>query len=273
MLLINLYFRSFPFLDYRIPTMFLADSLGFVVAIAIIIWEARRLKLNYWVILMIYMLFAISSSILGRILFILSNIYLHSNLASQAKLWGFYPVRKINFGFVLSGPTAVYLGVYIFKIKKQFFKYLDATMPGLVFFTFFYRLGNVSAYYHPGKITTMPWGVYNLGQIRHEPSLYEAISAAILFLIVVLVRKKIITPGILSFFILAWLSLSRVIIDFFRADDLPNSNFHFGNGLTLNQAAYGVLFLLCLAGIIFLRRKQRKKMINLEIQNSQPFKN
>lgn len=244
MLLINLYLKNLEFAGYQIPTVFLLSVIGYLVGITVIFWETKRRGLSYKVTLMILLLWNIVGGILTRLFFALSHFFLHQDLQNQKMLMGFYPEKKVYFGFFLSVFIIVWLGVYLSKERKNYYKYLDVFMLGHIVLMLFFRWGNVVSYFHPGKITNVPWGVYNLGQIRHEPSLYEVLSLAVLIAIVLFLRKKVKLPGFISLIMVLWISLSRFLIDFFRSDDFPQSNFHFSNGLTMNQVAFYLVFMV-----------------------------
>jgi prolipoprotein diacylglyceryltransferase len=275
MFVINLYARNLELLGYQVPTVFLLSVVAPLVGLGVFFFETRRLRLSYSVTFIMVLLTSIVGGGISRFFFYLSRLFLHHDLDSQQLLLGFYPEKKVYFGYLLTVFIVVLLGAYLSNSRKHFYKYLDIFMLGHVAIMIFYRIGNMVSYFHPGKITDVPWGVYNLGHIRHEPSLYEAISLAVLFLVAILIRKNIRIAGSLSIFILAWVSLSRVITDFFRSDDLPESNFHFSNGITMNQVAFFGLFLISLFLMFRLQRRSKSReqtKLNKSIDFMQPGK-
>jgi phosphatidylglycerol:prolipoprotein diacylglycerol transferase len=242
---------------YSIESWRILQFGGKLAALYIFFIEAKRLRLNIKTVVAISLLAAPLTTFFEKLLFYLSHEYFHLNgYLYHFTIAGWPALGRVYFGGLIGLFLAVILGVFITRQSKQILKYLDIVFLSLIAGTFFYRVGNLFWHSHIGKITNVPWGMELQGQIRHEISLYEMISLALLFSVVWLLRKKITQSGLLFFVILSGMSLSRFILDFLRSDDLPTSNFHFQNGLTLNQITYGILFLLCFGFILFLLKKR-----------------
>lgn len=245
---------------YLVPVGIIFAFPGVILNLLIIFSETKRLRLNRETTLLIYLIYFVAANIISRLLFIISRVYLHHDFAFQSKVFYFYTTQKISFGILLGLIAAVLIGVYAIDSRKNLTRYFDIFFLGYTA-TLFTRVGDALMHYHPGKITNAFWGVDYLGQFRHEPSLYEAISLTVILIIAWRIRKKVIRPGLLSLIILAWTSLSRFITDFFRNNDLPlqntelvnafyTQNFHLAGWLTLNQIFYFILFLIS-AGVIW----------------------
>lgn len=241
-------------------------TLFFFMVVALV--GAKKLKLNFGAAALMALLVFVLSNVISRAIFILSRIYLHHDFEFQGRVFYLFTNQKVSIGFLLAIILAVPIGRYVYDLKNGVGKYFDLIMFAYLSI-FFSRLGGALVRYHPGRITDSSWGTFYLGHYRHEPSLYEAVSLFLIFVISVLVVKRIKTEGILGLIILAWVSFSRVFTDFFRSDDLlPSrlnkvngfvaSNYHLENGLTLNQIAHALLFIGSLAGIYLLIKKRKK---------------
>jgi len=248
--------KMINFSGYHLEAWKLFWFLARVVIISIMLVEAKRLKLSRQTTLIIFFIGMILVSFFEKLLFFFSHKLLHSDGAIfhfDYAGWSF--LGRVYFGTLIGMVLAVIITVIITKETKKLLKYLDLLLIAQIGGTFLYRVGNLLNHSHIGKITGAPWGIEFMGKVRHEPTLYELISLTVLFLVAWPLRKKIEKPGILSAIILAWMALSRVITDSFRSDDLPYSNFHFQNGLTLNQVAYGTVFFVCAGILIYLIKK------------------
>lgn len=248
---------------------FLISWVGKIIALFLIVFpETKRLKLNKVTSIYIFLLTIFLTEYFARIIFVLSHYFLHHDLSKFHNNYG--TLGRVYFGAFIGSLLAIWLGTLIGKERKNIGKYFDIFLIYQIVTLFAYRIGNFMSHSHVGKITHLPWGIYYQGQLRHEPSMYELISLAILFCIVWPLRKKINPPGLLSIIIIGWISASRFIIDFFRGIDVPNSNFRLGNGLTLNQAMLALLFLACLALAVSIIKKHGANVSSKSNSNNQP---
>lgn len=234
----------------------IAGDIFFIVALILLV---KRNKLNWPAAALIYMIYFVAAEILSRALFIISRIYIHGDFGQQEKIFYFYTSQKVAFGIIAGLVIAVYSGAYLSGQKEKLYKYLDIFFLANLIPLFFSRLGSALIHYHPGKIASAYWGTYYLGNFRHEPALYEAVSLLVLLGAAYFIYRRLRFPaGALALFILCWMSLSRVITDYFRSTDLPlqnsasrnsfsSANFHWENGLTINQTVYAVVFLIALS--------------------------
>ena len=260
--------------NYLFPTTTVGAFLTLFFFLVVVLVGAKRLKLNFPAAALMALLVFILSNVISRVIFILSRIYLHHDFESQGRVFYLFTNQKVSIGFLLAIILAVPIGRYVYDLKKGVGKYFDLIMLAYLSI-FFSRLGGALVRYHPGRITDSNWGTFYLGHYRHEPSLYEAVSLLLIFALSILVVKRIKTEGLLGFIILAWVSFSRIITDFFRSNDLLSShlsktngflasNYHLENGLTLNQIFHTLLFLGAVFGMFILIKKtkyQKKKSL------------
>lgn len=276
------YIPSVTWFGYEIEIVPIMTVICVIAYFLIVFFETKRLKLNLAASTLIFLLTFALYNIIGRVFFALSHIFLHQDFEHQNKIFGFYTNQKIVFGFLFAQLFSVLIGVYVYEKRKEIRKYFDVFLFACTSLLFI-RLGGALTHYPVGKITDSFWGNYYFRNYRHEPALYEAISLFALFLVAFFIRKKIRTEGILALIIVAWMSLSRVITDFFRSKDLPlkgltdqkfngadiSSNFHFESGLTLNQVNYFLLFLYAIISItLILAAKRKSKKENSSNQSA-----
>ncbi len=269
------YLPSIVVFGYEVPTMPILTVVCTISYFLITVIETRRLKLSLQISIFIALATLILYNIFGRLLFVLSHIFLHQDFAYQNKILWVYTNQKIAFGFLIAQFLAILLGTYLYQNRYNLKKYFDIFILAQLSL-FFIRLGGALMQYPIGKITDSSfWGFHYWRYDRHNPALYEAFSLFLIFIIALWLRKRIKVEGLLALIILAWISLSRVITDFFRSKDLPlksfsdpkfdgadtSSNFHFENGLALNQIVYAVLFLTAITLAVKLIRKEKSFLV------------
>jgi|GEM_PF-1802082 len=235
--------------------------IGRIVALLVFLVEAKRLNLNKKAVWIVFLSGLFLISFFEKLFFFVSHQLLHSDgWMFKFDITGWGDLRRVYFGVLVAVGLAVILGTLITKQTKNILNYLDVNLMAVVATLFFYRIGNFLWHDHIGKVTSVPWGMEYFGQVRHEISLYEILLTAALFIFVWSLRKKITRPGILAIIILIWQSFFRFSVDFLRSDDLPQSNFHFANGLTLNQVAYGILFIITSGIFLYALKKYGREM-------------
>lgn len=218
-------------------------ALGILVGILLATKEAKRKKLSQEEIYNIGIISVISGIMGSRIVFALENP------AALTSFWDFFKVWEGGLAFHGGFFAAILVGYVYIRIRKlDFKKYLDAVAPSIAIGHAIGRVGCILTGLHLGKETTVPWGVYQNGAVRHLTPLYEMIGLVILFLILTklkthkLIEKK---EGLLFTFYLTSYSALRFFVEFFRTDPAYY-------GFTIAQYITAVLFLAG-AVIIFLK--------------------
>lgn len=216
-------------------------ALGFIVGIAVAYFAAKRrgpianqiLDVNIWIIILAF-LGARLTYVVGHL-----DFYLESPL-SALKIWE--GGLTIYGGFI--GALLAFF-IYVRRKKISFWDLAEPLMFALPLGIFVGRIGCFLIHDHMGKITNVPWGMEYLdGTIRHETSLYNGLSALLLF-ITFLILKRFSGSNKKGFFItlfMLWYGVSRFITDFFRADDLIVVD-HRWFGLTASQYLSVILFI------------------------------
>lgn len=159
------------------------------------------------------------------------------------------------FGGFLGALAAGY--IFVKKRRLKFWMLADIFTVPLVIGHIFGRLGDYFTGGHPGKITSLPWGIYLNDAIRHPVVLYEIIGLIIIVIILLNLKKIKSFDGFLfSSYVLLY-STQRMILDFFRIESTDPRFL----SLTPTQHLVIILFILSIIFIsINFRKIKTKKM-------------
>lgn len=221
-------------------------ALGFIVGILLILWQARRAGEKTDKLLDLVLWVFIASMIGSRVFYVLLFWQdFAGHWVDALKVW--------NGGMVFYGGLLFAVAVFMLfarRHKLNLWVLSDWAAPALAIGTAIGRIGCHLIQDHPGRITTVTWGIMINGELRHETAMYLVFSNLIIFLILWLwLRKSQKLPvGALFYIYLIWEGTTRFAIDFWRATDLPNSDPRFW-GLTISQY---IGIGLVVAGIIVL---------------------
>jgi len=187
---------------------------------------------------------------LGYVLFYNFNYYLSYPL-DILKIW--------QGGMSFHGGLLGIIFITIWFSKKNNhnpFHYLDIISIVAPIGIFFGRISNFINSELYGTVTSVPWGV-KFAQIdnlyRHPSQLYEAVfEGLILFLILLIFKKRnfLDLPGVISGIFLAFYSLFRFFIEFFRVPDEQLGFIIFN--LTMGQI---ISFIFFIVGIYLIMTK------------------
>lgn len=232
-------------------------ALGFIVGILVALREGKRVGYNIDHLLNIAIL-AFGGSLIGsRLMYVALFPEEFSGPVSVMKIW--------NGGMVYYGGFILALALILWYIKAKklnFWKAADIVAPGLAIGLAIGRLGCHMIRDHIGEITTVPWAVEWGGEIRHETAMYCVIANFVGFLLIWFWwRKKDWFDGAVFLLYLIWYSVTRFIIDFFRASDIPTADPRFFDsvyfkGLTISQLISIGIIAIAIYFLIRLRDKQ-----------------
>ncbi|MFH1598424.1 MAG: prolipoprotein diacylglyceryl transferase [Patescibacteria group bacterium] len=237
-------------LTIQVWGLFLA--LAFLVSIIASGYELKRKGLQHRIILDLSVWVIIGAIVGGRLFYVLNEwSRFQEQLVDIFKLW---QGGMALYGGVIGGSLAAWL--FIKRKKLKFGPYADAVLFTLPLGLFVGRIGCLMIHDHLGSVTTVPWGIEYLGQVRHETALYSLVLNLVLFIVLFFLRKaKFNFTGLVSSIFLIGYGLGRFVIDIFRAQDLPFSDPRFG-GLTPSQY---VSILLVIMGIwLWIRIKKQR---------------
>jgi len=165
-------------------------------------------------------------------------------------------------GISLLGGIAGAVLAGVPKMRSEglsFWKVMDLAVPCVTMGIIIGRLGDLVIADHLGKPTTfflgyvcprVPTGSPCLappGQAVHQPALYDLISACLLLVFLLVLRRRPRYDGFLTMVFGAWYGAGRFIEDFFRIDVTH------GTGLTGSQWTALTVSLLCLFGLLVKR--------------------
>ncbi len=229
-------------------------ALGVLIASLLAAREARKRNLDEEIIwdLVFYLLIGI---ILGARLFYLLFYWPEEITLTFWEALAIWHGGLAFFGGFLGAIAAAW---FFSKIKKiKFWLLADIFTLPLVVGHIIGRLGDYLTGGHPGKITTLPWGIYLDEAIRHPVVLYEIIGLVIIAVILLNLKKVGPFDGFLFSSYVILYSTQRMILDFFRMESSDPRLL----GLTPTQHLVVFLLLLSLLFQIvnFKKRKREKK--------------
>jgi phosphatidylglycerol:prolipoprotein diacylglycerol transferase len=221
---------------------------GITIALGILIGglvagrEARRRGLDREPLYTIGMILVVGALVGGRLYY----------LAEQGRLFDFgdwFGSRGFTFygGFI---AAALGIGVYLWRGRLSV-EYLDVVAFGLPLGIAIGRIGDVINGEHYGPATDFVLGVRNTHPDADVPSpdvayhsggLYEVIIAAVVFAIVLALRRRLTRPTAMTWLVIALLAAGRFVEFFVRSDSDKGA-------LGLEVAQWTSLALLAVAGL------------------------
>jgi len=235
-------------------------SWGFMLAIAFIAItisaakEAKRknknIKHTSWIGLLVVLGIVFGS----KLLYIITR---WSWLMEDTSRWSLI----ISEGFVAYGGIifAFLLPVVYTKLKKiNYWEYIDLFVLGAPLANLANRVGcffNGCCYGKP-VVMNIPWAVYYKEAIRHPTQVYHALSAIIIFFILLRFNKKKNFNGFMILSYLVLYSIFRFIVEFFR---YVNPKYVF---FSLTGSQWIAIFIIAFAGLVIYKKSNRFKNIN-----------
>jgi phosphatidylglycerol---prolipoprotein diacylglyceryl transferase len=241
-------------------------ALGFIAAILLILWQASRSGYKVDKLIDLSLLIFIASMAGARMMYVILfwENFSGGNWLEMFKVWN---GGMVYYGGFIGALIAWFL--YARWQKLNFWKLADWGAPALALGLAIGRVGCHLIRDHPGIITTIPWGMEYGGQIRHETAMYSVLANLAIFLILWFwLRRKNMATGSLFAIFLGWYGVTRFIIDFFRASDLPYSDPRFfgGNdwvGLTSAQIISVGLVIFSVWLYVYLKKRNFPGMAGL----------
>ena len=165
------------------------------------------------------------------------------------------------FGGFLGALTAGY--IFTIRKKLKFLILADIFTVPLVVGHIFGRFGDYFTGGHPGKITSLPWGINLNEAVRHPVVLYEIAGLMIIVIILLYLKRIKSFDGFLFSSYISLYSIQRMILDFFRIESTDPRFF----GLTATQNLVIILFILSTMFILVQFKKARAKLAKIEKYN------
>lgn len=135
----------------------------------------------------------------------------------------------------------------------------DVAAPGLALGIAIGRVGCFLTGLHPGRPTTLPWGIDYLGAVRHPIPVYESILGLVLLAGGLVLLKRRVAPGATALLVALGYLIGRSLLDLLRAvaaDGVGGTDPRLLGNLTLTQgvALGAVPILLVLLAAVLLRQ-------------------
>jgi phosphatidylglycerol:prolipoprotein diacylglycerol transferase len=164
-------------------------------------------------------------------------------------------------GAVVGASIATYF--YALKKPKNIYKLLDIVALSVPVGFIFGRIGNFLNQELVGDITTVSWGIYVDGVLRHPSQLYEALFEGVFIAVVLYIyRKRKAFDGELIAIYGFLYGLARFIVEFWRMPDIQ-LGYLYNGWLTMGQMQSVVMILCSIFLYIGLKHKSNNNLIKL----------
>ena len=234
-------------------------ALAFIVGLFLAIKKAEKKGIDSNIIVNLAFIVMISAIIGSRLFYVL----FHLEEFKGRWVYTFLPIQpdgSIGLGglIFLGGFLGALLsgGIYLYKKKISFLKVVDSVAPSLAIGLFFGRIGCFLNGCCFGKACDLPWAVtfpphspagYQMGNIAiHPTQLYSSAYGLLIFIILMLLDKKVHYDGFLFGVFLVLYGVSRFTVDFYR---FYETQMFLIDGIEFNQL---VSLLLVIGGIVLL---------------------
>jgi len=200
--------------------------------------------------------------------FALLGIFFGSKLLYIITRWSWLMEDTSRWKIMISGGFVAYGGIiFAFllpviytKLKKiNYWEYVDLFALGAPLANLANRIGcffNGCCYGKP-IVMNIPWAVYYKDAIRHPTPVYHALSAIIIFIILLRFNKKKNFNGFMILSYIVLYSIFRFTVEFFRH---INEKYIF---FSLTGSQWIAIFMIALAGFIIYKKSNRFKELNL----------
>ncbi|MCL4368546.1 MAG: prolipoprotein diacylglyceryl transferase [Actinobacteria bacterium] len=174
-------------------------------------------------------------------------------------MWGTKGGLALIGGLLFATVAGVW---YARRVRLPILPTADLAAPGLGLGIAIGRIGCFLTGLHPGRPTSLPWGIAYLGAVRHPIPLYESvIGLGLLALGLALLRRRL-PPGVVAVAVGLGYLVGRSLLDLLRAPvGVPGADPRFVGGLTLTQALSLVLVPLLAMVLAFLMQRGRRAVV------------
>lgn len=251
--------------DLSIPGYFFFLTLGFMLATDIIVRETERARDDVRPMLDLAILVLLGGLVggrLGHILLEMPQLYLeHPEYILQ-----FWRGGLVYYGgFIFCALVGI---VFCWQKKKDFWRVADIYAMGTAFGLVFGRMGCLSAgccYGKPADFPdgwTVPWAIsFYSGQVPpelrgiplHPTQIYEASACVMLYIALVVLRKRQTFDGQILWTFLGSYAVLRTLIEIFRFDE--DRGVYLGGSLSTSQIISAILLTGALTMLPILKRR------------------
>lgn len=235
-------------------------SMGMVLGIVLASYNCRVKGVSYDS-LMDLILIALPSAIVGaRLYYVLFNLSYYTS--NPGEIINIRQGGLAIHGGVLFALAAAY--IYARKKKLDFLKYADAAAPSIILAQAIGRWGNFFNQEAHGSVVTKEFisrfpqfiqkGMYIEGAYYHPTFLYESMWDLGVFIILMMIIRKVSRDGVTFFSYVGLYSIGRFLIEGLRTDSLMLGSLRVAQLVSLS----GVLIWL---GFLFYTYSKRKKEV------------
>jgi phosphatidylglycerol:prolipoprotein diacylglycerol transferase len=156
------------------------------------------------------------AGVLGsRVLWALQPDLIGETLANPLRLIAIWEGGLTFIGGLLAAVAAGV--IYVRRAGLPVLDTADVVAPGLALGIAIGRVGCFLTGLHPGRPTSLPWGIDYLGAVRHPIPLYEsALGVALLVASLILLRRRL-APGVTALMVILGYLVGRSLLDLLRA--------------------------------------------------------
>lgn len=174
-----------------------------------------------------------------------------------------HPLRLISVwkpGLTLVGGLVIGFGaalVYAWRARVPLRRTLDAAVIGVGPAIAIGRIGCFLTGLHPGKPTSLPWGIDFLGAARHPIPLYESTLGVALFALTLFLYRRRLPAGSVGLAGGIFYLVGRSLLDLLRATGVSGADPRILAGFTLTQTVALFAIPAMAAAIYWVARKDR----------------
>ena len=229
-------------------------TLGMILAVAYVMYRSKQIGIDADEILD-FAIFVIPFGVLGaRLYYVLTTLDRYHNLAEV------FDIRRGGlaiYGGIIAGALTVYV---VCRVKKIYFPaFGDGVVPGVILAQAIGRWGNfmnAEAHgYETDIFCRMGIGSGENAVFYHPTFLYESLWNLIGFIAINFFYKHKKYDGQIILIIFGWYGLGRFWIEGMRTDSLYIP----GTDLRISQVLAAVIFVACLAALIYFAIKPPKR--------------
>jgi len=237
----------------RLHTWGLMVGLGVIAGAALAVRLANRRGLpgdRLWTIAVVV---AVAGLLGSKFLWALQPATIEETMADPLRLVAVWQGGLTFIGGLLAGVPAAILAAR--RARLPLLATADVIAPAFGLGLAVGRVGCFLTGLHPGRPTTLPWGIEYLGAVRHPIPLYESVLGLLLLGLGLLLLKWRLPTGVTSIAVGLGYLLARPILDLLRAQQgVAGADPRLVGSLTLTQGiALVAVPLLVLALVARLR--------------------